>query len=118
MAGVNRADYLRVSPYEADGGKKIGLEPSSVSKDGLRALGHPESPTDAIRSKCVDCSGGRLSEVRKCVAIDCPLWPFRMGHNPFHARAASRICAATVEDKDAPYDDPGADGHGDEKGAE
>jgi hypothetical protein len=90
MAAVSCDDYLQVSPYEADGGEKIGLEPSAVAKDKLRALGHPASPTDAIRVKCIDCSGGSLSEVRKCLAINCPLWPYRMGRNPFHARATSR----------------------------
>jgi len=53
----------------------------------LRVLGHPESPIRAIRAKCVDCCGGYAAEVRKCTAIDCPLWPFRMGVNPFHGKA-------------------------------
>ena len=33
----------------------------------------------AIRAKCIDCMGGDKSEVRKCTAVKCPLFPFRMG---------------------------------------
>jgi hypothetical protein len=38
---------------------------------------------DAIRRRCIDCNGGELSEVRFCQAIECPLWPFRMGDDPY-----------------------------------
>lgn len=41
------------------------------------------TPTKAIRAKCLDCSGGSVSEVRKCAAKVCPLFPFRMGYNGF-----------------------------------
>lgn len=80
-------DFLEPSPYEADGGEKVGLDPRQISADDLRVLGHPESPVQAIRAKCLDCSCGNAAEVRKCVCTGCPLWPFRMGHNPFHAKA-------------------------------
>jgi hypothetical protein len=33
----------------------------------------------AIRLKCLDCCADQLAEVRKCPAVDCPLWRFRMG---------------------------------------
>lgn len=36
------------------------------------------TPLEAIRAKCIDCSGGDPTEVRECVAIGCALWPFRM----------------------------------------
>lgn len=39
-----------------------------------------------IREKCLDCCVGQPSEVRKCHISDCPLWPYRMGTNPFHKR--------------------------------
>ena len=39
----------------------------------------------AIRAYCLDCAG-RPAEVRKCVAVDCALWPFRMGTNPFRKK--------------------------------
>lgn len=79
--------YLKPSPYEADAGYLIGKQPTELPKPDLRALGHPESPIKAIRAKCIDCSGGSESEVRKCVQHSCPLWPMRMGRNPFHGRA-------------------------------
>jgi hypothetical protein len=39
-----------------------------------------------IRAKCVDCCAGQPGEVRKCVATTCPLWPYRMGTDPFTNR--------------------------------
>lgn len=42
-----------------------------------------KNPVKAIRKKCIECSGGSKSEVEKCVIPDCPLYPFRMGRNPF-----------------------------------
>lgn len=33
----------------------------------------------AIRLKCIDCCAGNMAEVRKCPAVNCPLWRFRMG---------------------------------------
>ena len=37
------------------------------------------SRSKAIRLKCLDCCCGQAAEVRKCQAVDCPLWRFRMG---------------------------------------
>ena len=48
------APFLEVSPYDADGGEKVGSNPLSVSKCDLQGLGHPESPVKAIRAKCLD----------------------------------------------------------------
>ena len=90
--------YLEPSPIRADGGNEVGKVPASISRDDLLALGHPESPIKAIRAKCVDCSGGSESEARKCVAFGCALWPFRMGVNPFHARAAKRDAMSHTEE--------------------
>ena len=39
------------------------------------------TPTTAIRQYCLDCSAGSAPEVRKCVIVLCPLWPFRMGRS-------------------------------------
>ena len=33
----------------------------------------------AIRLKCLDCCAYQPAEVRKCPAVNCPLWRFRMG---------------------------------------
>jgi hypothetical protein len=85
---MNRNLYLEPSPIQADGGENVGKLPGFIELRDLRDLGHPESPVRAIRAKCVDCSGGNEAEARKCVAVRCSLWPFRMGVNPFHGRAS------------------------------
>lgn len=33
----------------------------------------------AIKAKCLDCSGGIRAEIRRCPVTTCPLWLFRMG---------------------------------------
>jgi hypothetical protein len=37
------------------------------------------TPLKAIRSKCIDCSGFELKEVRECQFKDCALYHLRMG---------------------------------------
>lgn len=39
-------------------------------------------PLRAIRSKCLDCSGGSAMEVRECTVKQCALYPYRMGKRP------------------------------------
>ena len=45
-----------------------------------------DSPLTAIRAMCVVCMCGQLKEVNKCTVLNCPLYPFRTGKNPFHGR--------------------------------
>lgn len=45
----------------------------------------------AIRAKCIDCSGGSRAEVKRCESEECPLWPYRLGT---HARINSDVKAA------------------------
>ena len=40
------------------------------------------TPLRAIRAKCLDCVAEQPQEVRLCPSENCPLWPYRMGHNP------------------------------------
>lgn len=40
----------------------------------------------AIRAKCLECCCDQPTEVRLCESKDCPLWPYRMGHNPFRKK--------------------------------
>ena len=40
------------------------------------------TPMKAIRAKCLDCCCGIAQEVKLCPITDCPLYPYRMGHNP------------------------------------
>ena len=44
------------------------------------------SPLKALRAKCIDCSGGNLASVRDCPVTDCPLYPYRLGKNPFYKK--------------------------------
>jgi len=44
------------------------------------------TPVQAIRAKCLECSGGSYKEIRLCVIPDCPPYPFRMGKNPNRRR--------------------------------
>jgi hypothetical protein len=79
-----QSPYIEVSPYVVDGGNLIGVIPSRISLEDILALGHPPSPIKSIRAKCLECCNEQESEVRKCLASDCPLWPLRMGHNTYH----------------------------------
>lgn len=54
------------------------------------------SPIKVIREKCLDCCCGQRDEVKFCQVKECPLYPFRMGENPFRTK---RIM--TDEQKDA-----------------
>jgi hypothetical protein len=39
------------------------------------------TPIKAIRVKCLDCASSQKM-VRECQEFDCPLFNYRMGHNP------------------------------------
>ena len=41
------------------------------------------TPLKAIRAKCLDCSAGSAHEVSQCAIPACPLYPYRLGKNPF-----------------------------------
>jgi len=49
-------------------------------------------PVSEIRRFCIGCVGGSvngrkpLKQVRECPVVECPLYPFRMGKNPFDKR--------------------------------
>lgn len=92
-ARPDRAMFLENSPYEADGGHSIGKDPRQIPVAELRRFSFPESPIKAVRAKCIDCSGGSMAEARKCACTGCPLWPMRMGVNPFHASSVSAKAA-------------------------
>lgn len=55
------------------------------------------SPLKAIRAKCIDCCCGNQQEVRLCPAEDCPVWPYRMGHNPNRKGIGGRFCEQETE---------------------
>jgi hypothetical protein len=77
---------LEKSPFEIDGGELVGRRPEDVPSELLVLKFRAQNPLKAFREKCLDCCCGNATEVRKCVAVDCALWPFRMGTNPFRKR--------------------------------
>jgi hypothetical protein len=56
------------------------------------------SPVEAIRQKCLDCSGQPTAEVKVCETVTCALWPFRAGRHPYTKKslqqADSEHCAS------------------------
>lgn len=68
-----------------------GRDPRTISESELAELGFAAKPIlQVIKERCMDCCGSDLSrprntmdEVKKCTAIDCPSWLYRMGKNPF-----------------------------------
>lgn len=72
--------YLEQSPYDADGGNLIGRDPRKIT-DWTDYPGQHRVGLKAIRAKCIDCAN-TATEVRKCTAVSCPLWPLRMAAVP------------------------------------
>lgn len=85
-----------LEPSAADGGNLVGADPRNIPTAELRKLGGPTSPIRAIRTRCIDCSGGSVAEARKCTAIGCALWAFRMGSNVFHGAREAENPAANL----------------------
>jgi hypothetical protein len=95
-----------------------GKNPKEVPLDDLKKLIHnsvPDSledstslmyrrrvknPATAIRALCVLCMSGQPAEVRKCEAMSCVFWPFRLGSNPFAGKALPPVEELHVEDDD------------------
>lgn len=46
----------------------------------------PTTPQKAIKAFCIECFGGKAREVKGCTAINCPLYEFRRGKNPYCKR--------------------------------
>lgn len=97
---------FRTLGLENHDGNAVGRDPRTLSVEELQQLGHTRmSPLRALRLRCVDCCAGSAHEVRLCVSVTCPPWPFRMGSNPWRtpispaarerlAANAARIAAA------------------------
>jgi hypothetical protein len=79
---MEEREFLEISPYQADEGELMGRHPGDVPSDLLSQKFRAQNPRD----KCLDCCCANAAEVRKCVAVDCALWPFRMGTNPFRKK--------------------------------
>lgn len=46
------------------------------------------TPIKAIRAKCMNYCCWSKQEVKLCPTKDCPLYPYRMGRNPYIVRGA------------------------------
>lgn len=44
------------------------------------------NPVKAIREKCLECCCGSITEVKECTVERCPIYPFRLGKNPFRQK--------------------------------
>jgi hypothetical protein len=78
-----KAILLEKSPFAVDGGELIGRDPRQIERREFDEAGIVAAPIlDVIRAKCLDCCVQQPDEVRKCVAVLCPNWPYRMGANP------------------------------------
>ncbi len=80
---MNRAIGLELETFDKKV-EQVGRDPRDMTNEELTELGHQKMPIlDVIRAKCIDCSAGQLSEVKRCTAVACPSWPYRMGTNPW-----------------------------------
>lgn len=66
----------------------IAMDPRDMTPEDMAAKGFTRiSRGDAIRAYCVDvCMCGSRNEVLLCASGHCPLWPFRMGTDPFREK--------------------------------
>ena len=61
-----------------------------------------KNPVKAIHAFCVECMGGNPKEVEGCTASEsssygfCPLYPFRMGKNPYRVEGQTEAQKAAT----------------------
>jgi len=73
-----------------------------------REAGHkPQSPLRAIREKCLDCSCYQVSEVRRCEAVKCPLWPFRAAKHPWWGEGEKTCQTLADSERQTAFQDEG-----------
>ena len=69
-----------------------GADPRKLGRAALEAAGYSKLPLlKVIRLKCLDCCAGQVSEVTRCTATGCALWPYRMATDPFTNRKGGRL---------------------------
>lgn len=69
---------------------EIGRDPRTTTEAELNAAGHHKRRLlDAVRENCIGCCAGYVAEVRRCRMVQCPMWPYRMGTNPFSTKDLS-----------------------------
>lgn len=45
-----------------------------------------KSPLKAIKAYCFECSGNQREEVKRCPVMNCELYAFRLGKNPYRKK--------------------------------
>lgn len=79
----------RAIGLERRDGHDVGRDPRGMTPGELMSLGNVRmSAQQALRLRCIDCSGASAAEVRLCTHVQCPAWPFRMGRSPWRAPAS------------------------------
>src|SRR5262249_10730046 len=90
---IDRSACLEPCPTER--GELVGRDPRQMGRAALTSAGFEQmTPMEVIRAKCLDCCAGSGQEVRYCVAVNCPSWPYRMGSNPFRPQISGERKAA------------------------
>jgi hypothetical protein len=80
-----RAFYDVLITRNPDGSTE-GRNPNDLPKELLHEAFKKTSLLKVLRDKCIECCCHQFGEVRKCTAVGCPLWPYRLGKNPFSNR--------------------------------
>ena len=70
----------RVSEVEANKSREANL---ALTRDNLRVVPSGKGPFAAIRRKCLDCTVWQPGEIANCPMVDCALWPYRFGGDPW-----------------------------------
>jgi hypothetical protein len=110
--GPENDAWFDVLTYRDEYGNPAGKDPMSLDLAVLTAAGHPPPPSSGakaiigrlrdipvgdrtpedgpwrltnLRQICMGCAGDRAL-VRRCVCIECPIWPYRMGRNPHNPK--------------------------------
>jgi hypothetical protein len=100
-ADLNAEQLMRAKAagYEpGPDGYMVGRDPRTMTASEFEAMRHERlSPMEAIRVKCLDCCAGSPHEVRLCVAMACPSWPFRMGRSPWREKPSEERLEAMRE---------------------
>ena len=79
----------RAIGLELRDGHDIGRDPRGMTADELAAAGHLRmNAQQALRLRCIDCSGASAAAVRACALVRCPAWPIRMGSSPWRPPAS------------------------------
>lgn len=79
--------------------KEVNTAPihDNAVTDAARA--RVKNPKTAIRAYCTVCMSGQPQLIRECESLRCPLWPFRMGTDPFRGFALPKAEDPIIEDE-------------------